>query len=177
MSPNSQKLEAHLNDFKNSGDTSHLQDAMNFVDQWINSDRKGNTSPDYRKEIVKSLFKILKEVDSSFDHDYDKKHTPYINMAPPSETHLPAGVDPKEIKDDELRKKYESDLAENEKKIEYVKRQHSLRNLDQSLQIKIVNYLTEEYSGDPNAQDEIEQIGQEAGINQNFLDLIHSKMK
>lgn len=102
---------------------------------------------------------------------------PYLNVAPPLGAASRARVDPKAIKDEKLRKQYESALAENAKKAEYCNQQLALRRLLNGFQIRTLNYLTFAYLGDPSAHDELSKLGTEAGIRKEFRETIQSKVK
>ncbi len=83
------------------------------------------------------------------NRNFDFSKRPLLNIAPPPETGLPAGVAVSAIKDRRLRAQYEIALAANEKKAEEYNRQMRLKTIDRSLPKNAEAYLVRVYSRTP----------------------------
>ncbi|HVG32378.1 MAG TPA: hypothetical protein VM911_04835 [Pyrinomonadaceae bacterium] len=89
--------------------------------------------------------RLEKEINRNFDFDAPK----YLNVSPPKETGLPAGVVPEAIKDPKLRAKYEADIKLNAKRIREYSLQLRLQQLDKKLPQRAERYLVNAYSRPP----------------------------
>ncbi len=83
------------------------------------------------------------------NRNFDFSKRPFLNIAPPAETGLPAGVAASAIKDPRLRAQYAIALAANEKKVEEYDRQMLLKSIDRSLPKSAEAYLVRVYSRTP----------------------------
>jgi len=73
---------------------------------------------------------LWRAIASAIDNELDAKDgagdLPPLNLAPPPETGLPAGVAPDSVKDPALRLTYERGLEENKSKSQRARYQHAL---------------------------------------------------
>lgn len=94
-----------------------------------------------KTERLESYVKILEIAQKLHDSKFNFKEQVFLNIAPPEETGLRAGVDPREIKDPVLREKYERALDENKLKLERARLQNTLRRSISEIQEKIKTML------------------------------------
>ncbi len=179
MKKNLQAIDAKLEIFATTKQTSSLEDAILIVEGVKEIDKQGQIDSQIRKFKTQAFLRILREVEQSFDPKFNSNDVPYLNIAPPSgvQPSAGAGMDPKAIKDARLRKQYESALAENAKKTAYSNQQNDLRRLQHEFQIRILNYVAFAYSGDPEAQNELTKLCNDAGVSKEFQAMIKSKVK
>ncbi|WP_343729599.1 hypothetical protein [Duganella sp.] len=72
---------------------------------------------------------LWRAIGSAIDHEMHPEDgdLPQLNLAPPPETGLPAGVAPDSIKDPALRQAYERAIEENKRKVQRAHYQHALQ--------------------------------------------------
>ena len=112
----------------------------------------------YRSVAAKLVFSAWYGLKRSLDKNFAKERKPFLNISPPIETGLPAGVDPKAIKDLDLRKKYELSIADNAEKTKFYNAQYALRKIDRKFSEKAEKYLIDVYTKPPYAHDELEKL-------------------
>ncbi len=116
---------------------SHLSDAC------LNEKRP--ISAEEREQISHFWLQIWQRTEKELDPDFNPEDVPEINIAPPAETGLPAGVDPSEIEDPELRRIYENDLRKNNEKTQYYNEQWKLRSLHEQYRPNLVHFFSKTY--------------------------------
>ncbi len=89
--------------------------------------------------------RLEKEIDRNFNFD----DRPFLNIAPPVETGLPAGIAPAAIKDRRLRARYEAAISANAEKSRRYDRQSVLRSIDEHFTKQARQYLVKAYSAPP----------------------------
>lgn len=89
------------------------------------------------------------QLERDINRSFNFNDHPFLNIAPPSDTGLPAGVSPEAIKDPLLRARYEAAIAENTRKTIEFNRQFELKYLDGILPKNAEEYLVKVYSEPP----------------------------
>lgn len=88
-------------------------------------------------------------LEREINRNFNFNDRPFLNIAPPSETGLPAGVSPEAIKDPALRRRYKAAIADNTKKSIEFNRQFELKYLDGILPKNAQEYLVRVYTKPP----------------------------
>jgi hypothetical protein len=88
-----------------------------------------------RQEKARMLFNLLAVIDQNVDPSFDLNNPKYwvaVNLVPPGTDGLryPSGIDPNDIKEPEIRVRYEAELKENAKKAARGLFQTRLHNID-----------------------------------------------
>ncbi|WDE96050.1 hypothetical protein PQO03_10025 [Lentisphaera profundi] len=110
----------------------------------------------YRKEHVEALSKTLQEFFDTLNQIPDE--IPLMNVIPPLETGLPAGVSPENIQDLQLRAEYEANIKENSKVAKQRLQRTFLRNHQAVLIRKVAAAIVENYSQGEDAETELTEI-------------------
>lgn len=130
-------VKKHINElldyFEKQNDTDSLIQAQDSIDSLdcpqtaSEVDRKT-----FRIEKLLLLFDVLNHLDKKLKPKFDFDDVPSMCVAPPPESGLPSGVDPKSIKDGEMRAKYEKGIAENQLKAAQYNMQVTLYKANES---------------------------------------------
>ncbi|CAN5565185.1 hypothetical protein BH09VER1_BH09VER1_48210 [soil metagenome] len=91
-----------------------------------NGRKAGSVTPEQR---VYLYLRLIEQIDFVRLPDFKKGETFTINVAPPRETGMPAGVSPSEIKDPAWRAVYEDDIRKNAETAARCNRQAMVLNL------------------------------------------------
>lgn len=111
-----------------------------------------------RKAKVGLWLRAWQRLERESDRNFDPEDRPSLNVTPPEETGLPAGVAPEAIKDAQLRARYEAALNTNAEKARRYDRQFVLRFIAESFPKAAEGYIVGAYSKPPFAQGELEQL-------------------
>lgn len=90
-----------------------------------------------------------KRLQEGIDDKWDPNDLPLINVSPPLEAGLPAGVAPEHIKDPKIRAEYEAAIAKNRQKAEKYNQQYKLRRLKEWFLPMAEEYIIGAYSRRP----------------------------
>lgn len=126
------KVDQQISEFKETENIEELGNIIASVNQLGGATQR-----------LKSYIKILEIGQKLYDSKFNFKEQISLNIAPPEGAGR-SGVEPEEIKDPQLRAKYERDLAENAFKIERVRLQNILHKSLSRIQTEIKVLLTNE---------------------------------
>jgi hypothetical protein len=96
-------------------------------------------------------------VDSAIDKNWKPDTQLPLNVKPPAETGLPAGVAPESIEDPKLRAEYEAAIEKHNKTVEWDKNQKLLRKLQEQKLPLAEKYIVQAYSRPPYDLAELEK--------------------
>jgi hypothetical protein len=101
-----------------------------IYDQWYWKEKLNAAEwKNYINWLIQHCRNAKNQLEAAIDERFDFTDLPQKNIEPPLETGLPSGVAPEEIKDPDLRVKYEADIECNRQKTESYTNQLTLRNL------------------------------------------------
>lgn len=129
----------------------------------VNSDKPQNPSSTKRwlllrqsttKHWLYTLYRLEKETDPNFNFN----DLPAANIAPPSDTVLSSGTDPKGIKDKTTRTAYEAAIEKNKQKTLKYNQQYKLRRLSETYCPFIEKDIVMAYSTAPYNLPELRQL-------------------
>jgi hypothetical protein len=86
----------------------------------------------FRAEKLYWQLAVFNAIDSKLKPDFDFEDPPVLNVAPPPESGLPAGVDPASVKDPGIRAQFEKEIAANRIKKSAYELQWNLRKIDRA---------------------------------------------
>lgn len=121
----------------------------------------GDVASEWAKERgakAKLWLHALRRMEQGTDVNFDFNDLPYLNVMPPEETGLPAGVAPEGIKDPRLRAQYEAAIKANTEKSRKYNQQFEMRHLNQFFAPKAEEYLIKAYSKPPFALEELKKL-------------------
>lgn len=119
-----------------------------------------------RSAKAKLWLHAWRRLDHEINRSFDFNDRPYLNLTPSEETGLPSGVSPEAIRDAQLRAKYQTALAANDKKTREYSRQFELRYLDETFPKRAGEYLARVYSEPPFNVAELRRYLTTYGLNQ-----------
>jgi len=96
-------------------------------------------------------------LENQINRNFDFSDRARLNVRPPEETGLPAGIVPEGIRDPKLRAQYEAAIAANTKKGREWDRQSELRALDETFPKIAEAYVVRVYSQPPSHIEELRQ--------------------
>lgn len=169
-------IEEKLNAFDATQETGNLEDAISLVEKLPDTKVERVFDSEMRRNKTFAFFIILSKIELSIDPSFSSDEDLPLSVAPPIETGLLAGIDPKAIEDRKLRKDYETALAANAKKMERHSEQVTLRRLKSQLRQEILTYVSSAYSGVPEAKQELTALSKKAGIENEFTAALESKV-
>jgi hypothetical protein len=102
-----------------------------------------------RKAKVKLWLHGWQRLERELDRTFNFDDLPLLNVPPPTETGLPAGIVPTAIKDIKLRLKYEAAISANAEKAHRYNHQSMLREIEKSFPTKAESYIISAYSKPP----------------------------
>jgi hypothetical protein len=97
-------------------------------------------------------------LEKGINRNFDFSDRPKLNVSPPVETGLPAGIVPEGIKNPKLRAQYEVALAANAKKGREYNRQFELRAIDETFPKTAEAYVVRVYSKPPSHTEELRRV-------------------
>ena len=121
-----------------------------------------------RNRKTKLWLHAWKQLERNINRSFDFSNRPALNLTPPPETGLPAGVAPEAIKDVKLCGRYEAALAANTSKAREYNRQFELRSLDEVFPKRAEEYLVRVYSRPPYDVLELRRYLTSYGISKNI---------
>ena len=127
------------------------------IDQW----------PLVRKAHAGVWIQTLETVNKLVDQDFDFDDVPKINIAPSGP--YPSGISPEAIKEPEIRRQYEEDIAKNEKKAQQYAFQYKVLKIQKSLSRDTENFLILAYSAPPDAFDELRKLLESHSLDQDMI--------
>ena len=104
------KVQECLQALNNSKDLSHYDEALPLLVSVLDGDTSGGWWKRRRRAWFVLTLRFVDFMDRNIDTTYDPEEFVYSDVAPPPETGMPSGVDPKEIEDPKLREEYETAL-------------------------------------------------------------------
>ena len=117
-------------------------------------------SRDERRAIVLEWLSFEERLDHAIDPSFDprdRKHGPFLNMAPPSGAGR-SGIDPRDVKDPALRHEYEDNIRKNNTESERCYVQVTLRKEDAWWAVPVRNYLKRLYKRDASETAELRSL-------------------
>jgi hypothetical protein len=102
-----------------------------------------------RRAKVKLWLHAWQRLEKEIDRNFDFNDLPLLNVMPPKETGLPAGIVPEAIKDIKLRLKYKAAISANAEKAQRFNHQFMLRQIDKSFPTIAESYIISAYSKPP----------------------------
>jgi len=127
------------------------------IDQW----------PLVRKAHAGVWIQTLETVNKLVDQDFDFDDVPKIGIAPTGP--YPSGISPEAIKEPEIRRQYEEDIAKNEKKAQQYAFQYKVLKIQKSLSRDTENHLILAYSAPPEAFDELRNLLESHSIDKDMM--------
>lgn len=125
---------------------------------YLQEDLNPENSKDWikeRSEKAKLWLHGWRRLEKETDSGFNIKDRPFLNIVPPAETHLPAGVAPEAIKDAKLRAEYTAAIAANAEKARKYNRQYILRRDGPAFIKQAKEYLVRAYSKPPQNTEEL----------------------
>jgi hypothetical protein len=98
--------------------------------------------------------RILESIDPAFDFS----DRPFLNVAPPPQSAVPAGISPEAVKDPKLRAEYEAAIARNSAKARRFNKQYWLKRNAPRFYEETERYLVNAYSRPPADSPQLEQL-------------------
>jgi hypothetical protein len=132
QTPLEKDVGAALADYDKTRSADALQHA---ADQVVREDGVAPDDPAASAAEAHVRLRLWMSVLGRFKRDVDPKfdptHPPPLTVAPPKvgNTQFPPGIRPSDIKDAEVRKKYEAAIDENERRVDGYKQQSKLREM------------------------------------------------
>ena len=106
-----------LRRFGQAGDIRDLRKALAVIENLGQDPREAQThSQAAHTEKLHLLLAVFNHIDAKIKSEFNFEDVPAMNIAPPPETGLPAGVDPSAIADPTIRTQYEKEIAANQAK-------------------------------------------------------------
>jgi hypothetical protein len=126
---------------------SYLQEDLNPADSkdWVKE----------RGEKARLWLHGWRRLEKETDPRFNKDDRPFLNIVPPVETQLPAGVAPEAIKNEKLRAEYTAAIAANAEKTRRYNQQYILRRDGPAFMNAAKKYLVRAYSKPPQNPDEL----------------------
>lgn len=118
-----------------------------------------------------------RRLEKEINRDFDFNDRARLNVSPPDESGLPAGIVPEGIKDPKLRAQYEAALAANAKKGREYNRQFELRKLDETFPKTAENYLIRVYSKPPYQTEELRRYLLAYRVNRQVRERVLSQVR
>ncbi|HYG79352.1 MAG TPA: hypothetical protein VD861_03135 [Pyrinomonadaceae bacterium] len=121
----------------------------------------GDVASEWAKERsakAKPWLHALRRIEQETDENFDFNDLPTLNVSPPAETGLPAGVAPEGIKDPRLRVQYAAAIKANAEKARRHNHQFMMRHLNQFFAPKAEEYLIRVYAKPPFALEELKKL-------------------
>jgi hypothetical protein len=117
----------------------------------------GESNLKWRNKKLELWLNAIQKAHSAIDPSLSVGGAPEINIAPKSAGGVvyDSGVDPKSIKDPDVREDYERRLAENSRKAQVYLRQHTLRQLEANWTTEMKAHVSGQYSGSNSDKEEI----------------------
>jgi hypothetical protein len=137
------------------------------ADEWVIERRKKT------KLWLHAWHRLEKEINRGFDFS----DRPRLNVSPPDETGLPAGIAQEGIKDPKLRAQYEAALDANAKKAREYNRQFELRALDERFPQTAEAYVVRVYSKPPYHTEELRRVLLAYKLNRQLRERVLSQVK
>jgi hypothetical protein len=125
-----QKIDGLLQRFDQHDDVAALRDAVDLIDGLQPDPKASAGAPPFREEKLRLFLTVFNGIDAKRIPDFDFEKRPSMTSVPPSETGLPAGVDPGAIRDPKLRVLYEKEIAADQAKVKLYGLQVKLREVD-----------------------------------------------
>lgn len=126
------RVDEKLNEFDIHKNPKSLKDAYTLISS-APFDRSSQDWRDVCGGIMETTLRILEECYEARDHEYDiADHRPfYTQVCPPlgGEQIIVSGMDPKEVKDPEVRKLYEQAIVENNRRKAEYRREKALQDI------------------------------------------------
>jgi len=119
---------------------------------------KRNDWPEIRLQRAQLWLETWSRLEREKDKDFNPENMPEVNVSPPRETGLPAGVSPESISDTTLRKEYLQAISKNQAYTEYYNYQFRLRQLEVQFKRIASAYLISSYSKPPKRFEEINKL-------------------
>lgn len=119
---------------------------------------KGEDFAQRRKKDVQIRLHAWKRLLDAIDPDWDPNDFPSINVMPPMETGLPAGVSAETIEDPNLRAEYEASIEKNRQKAEIYRQQYKLRKWLKMFPRYAEPYIIQAYSLPPYDTEELQEF-------------------
>ncbi len=111
------ELTQLLRRFDQAGDIRDLRKALALIENLGQGHQEEQTHGQAaHTEKLLLLLAVFNHIDAKIKPDFNFEDLPAINIAPPPETGLPAGVDPNGIADPTVKAQYEKGIAANQAK-------------------------------------------------------------
>jgi hypothetical protein len=156
-----------LAEFETSKSINQLRRAMRAMELVWYPDVDRSTDPiTARRQQAKMWLQLLATIDRNLDPNFDPNDFPDNTLVPPPSglLQLPAGADPKDIKDPVARAEYEAALKKNEEKTLRYNFQSDLRRIDLHATFDVEHFLKRFYTSAPADQKELDGLLNEAGL-------------
>jgi hypothetical protein len=112
-----------------------------------------------RRTRFGEMLTVLAAIDEEIDPSFDPSDVPSLSVTPPvvRGAVLDSGIDPKHIKDPEVRHEYEQAIARNAEKSARYKFQSGLRRIDDELMGFVTRSIGEPYAATEAGRQEIQE--------------------
>lgn len=133
-----------------------------------------------RKKETVLVCMLMQKINAQRDSRFDPNDVPSASVLPPRAAGFTGPVDPKEIRDDNLRAVYEKAIRANEEKAETYRKQHRLHTRCERFFARAQNYVADIYSRAPPNRSEMEGILSEqqiwGGARSDIIDKVENRV-
>jgi hypothetical protein len=111
-----------------------------------------------REQKARLWLSTRRRIAESIDPAFDFSDRPFLNVAPPPQSAVPAGISPEAVKDPKLRAEYEAAIARNSAKAWRFNKQYWLKRNAPRFYEETERYLVNAYSRPPTDSSQLEQL-------------------
>jgi hypothetical protein len=145
-----EEAEILLDELDVSPDPDSLVRALEVIERMQpGGDMSAEEVRTFREEKLALLLDVLNHIDRELVSDFDFDAIPPLSIAPPPETGLPAGVDPRAIADPTMRARYWAAIRANQTRVAQYQLQYRLKRIEQDCLDVIETHVRTTFSGSP----------------------------
>jgi hypothetical protein len=154
--------------YEETKDLAYLEEAvekLNGVDLF--EVQGGTKRAEVRLQTLMTWMLVLARIDAAKDPNFDPEDAPLTKVSPPQvpgEPAYPPGVDPKVIRNPEIRAEYERVIEQNRQKALRSQYQWELKALDTEVTESVMSFVKRFYTSSPADQKELSTTMEEAGV-------------
>ena len=150
-------------------DLGHLEEAVEKLDGVdLFEVRGGAKRAEVRLQTLMTWMLALARIDEAKDPNFDPEDAPLTKVSPPQvpgEPAYPPGVDPKVIRNPEVRAEYERAIEQNRRKAQQSQYQWQLKALDTEVTERVMSFVKRFYTSSPADQKELNTTMEKVGVN------------
>jgi hypothetical protein len=149
---------------------------LEFLSRDLAADTEEASWVKERSDKTKLWLHAWARLEKGINRNFDFNDRPLLNMRPPEQTGLPAGVVPEAIRDQKLRATYKAARAANAAKAREYNKQMALKSLDRMFVRKAEEYIVRVYAERPYNLDELERHLTTSGLDQTIRERVLSEV-